>query len=76
MCACRAQLTLPRQLDGLPRAFGRLLASNKQLRLHCRHLQRELVQMKDALSKSQASLDKRNEQMLRLHLERTAAQTK
>ena len=37
-------------------------------------LQRELAQTKGVLSKSQASLDKRNEQMLRLHVQRTAAQ--
>ena len=70
VCACRTQSTLPCQ----PWAFGRLLVSNNLVSLHCRRLQRELAQTKDALSKSQASLDERNEQMLRLHMQRTAAQ--
>jgi septal ring factor EnvC (AmiA/AmiB activator) len=68
VCACRARLTLPR-------AFRRLLASNKELRVHCKHLQRELLQTKDALSEEQASLDNQLRLQCR-HLQRQLVQTK
>jgi hypothetical protein len=75
VCACRAQLTLLCQLDAVPSAFSRLVVSNKQFKFHCKRLQHELAQSKDALSKSQASLDTRNEQMLQLHKKTSAART-
>lgn len=66
-------MTLSRQLDAVPSALCSLLVSNKQLRLHCKHLQRELVQIKDALSESRTSLDERNKQIQCLHVKRSAA---
>ena len=73
MCACRAQVTLSRQLDAVPSAFVRLVASDKQLRVHCKRLQHELGQTQDALSERRASLDERNGQMQRLLEKRSAA---
>lgn len=66
---------LPRQHDGLPRAFRRLLASNKELRVHCKHLQRQLVQIKDAPSEKHASLDNQLRLQCR-HLQRELVQIK